>query len=148
MTPSVQPTPPASSLSLDSQHYLSLALSLPARMPSPARGAPPTDRTPLLAQIDHSLSRSLGRIPTRRSLGRSRSHDRPAGREDVPLPDGSEDAGASEFLIPTTLGEVVEARDDNDDPEDKNEDAAGGGSGDAGTALGRHWRLVKSRARY
>jgi hypothetical protein len=117
-------------------------------MPSPARGALPTDRTPLLAQIDRSLSRSLGRTPTRRSLGRSKSHDRPAGRDDVPLPDDSDEPGASEFLVPTTLGEVVEARDDDDDPEAKDEDVAEGGSGDAGTALGRRWRLVRSRARY
>ena len=148
-TPFIQP----STLLLSTYHHYLLLCQAPVTMPSPSRGAPPpTDRTPLLAQIDRSLSRSLGRTPTRRSLGRTKSHDRPAaGREDVPaLPEDLDEPGASEFIVPTTLGEVVEARDDDDDDDNeaKDEDAVDGGSGDAGTALSRRWRLARSRARY
>lgn len=116
-------------------------------MPSPSRAPPPDDRTPLLAQIDRSLSRSLSRgVPTRRTLGRSQSRGPTAAASAAGGPDGEGVVDADEFLTPTTLGEVVEGLDVDEDRSAKGEDD--GGLGDGRDALSRRWKLFRSRSRY
>lgn len=106
---------------------------------------PPTnDRTPLLAQIDRSLSRS------RRGFTRSKSRGPSLRARETDIQSSRSSEEDEDLLVPTTLGDVVEGLDGPEGRAAKGEGASGsyGSLGDGYGSYESRWKLVKSRARY